>query len=52
MMKTLRIGVLASGRGSNFQVIGDAIDVGQFNDTIKFSINILYGIMANPQEYL
>lgn len=44
-MKTLKIGVLASGRGSNFQAIIDSIDTGY----ISARINVL--ITDNPKAF-
>ena len=44
-MKTLKIGVLASGRGSNFQAIIDSIETGH----IQARINVL--ITDNPKAF-
>ena len=44
-MKTLKIGVLASGRGSNFQAIIDSIETGY----IQARINVL--ITDNPKAF-
>jgi len=44
-MKTLKLGVLASGRGSNFQAIIDSIETGY----IKARINVL--ITDNPRAF-
>lgn len=45
MMKTLNLGVLASGRGSNFQAIIDAIEAGRLRAVIKVLI------VDNPEAY-
>lgn len=45
MMKTLNLGVLASGRGSNFQAIIDAIESGRLSAVIKVLI------VDNPEAY-
>lgn len=45
MMKTLNLGILASGRGSNFQAIIDAIEAGRLRAVIKVLI------VDNPEAY-
>lgn len=44
-MKNLNLGVLASGRGSNFQAIIDEIEAGRLNASIKVLI------VDNPEAY-
>jgi phosphoribosylglycinamide formyltransferase-1 len=44
-MKTLSLGVLASGRGSNFQAIIDAIEGGRLNAEVKLLV------VDNPEAF-